>query len=349
MTQSHRIDPWNFTKQPRVRKSLWSALWMAVLGVAGSPAAAGTYGAAVSVQHRKVAQLGGSNVQYREGGPGLVLTARGDGRFAPQARLDLAQTHLESGDEHWMARLELERQHGLGPFVVGSRMSFETEGRKGYGACSNRVEFSPTAGVRFDAGRARVRVHAGVPALGVMARRGRTALDPHLLDAEWARSVAIPAALYATGPWNAPAIDLTGRATLALAVGEAWVSVRTTVDRLDIDVVEQRVMTVQPEVGYRWGGAKKDRGQADRPGAWSHPPVILPPLPVPPWAPVAAPPEDADEPEELSPSDPPEAPEDPGPEAPVPADPPPSESPAADGLEPSPAASEAPVAPVPAP
>lgn len=245
-----------------------------------STASAGTFGAAVSVQHRKVAELAGDQVQYREGGPGLVLTARGDGRNAPMARLDLAKTHLGAGDAHWMSRLEVERQHAMGPFFVGSRVAFAAEGTEQHGVCSNHFQFAPTAGMRLDAGPAKVRLSAGTPAVGVLARRGRTALAPDLVDAQWANKVAVPAALYATGPWNAPAVDLTGRATWAVPTGEAWVAVRTTFDKLDVAAVQRRVTTVQPEVGFRWGRSK------DTPDARDTPPVMIPPVVVPPVEPV---------------------------------------------------------------
>lgn len=237
---------------------------------------------------------------------------------------------MESGDSHWMARLEIERQHVAGPFYIGGRVSLEGEGTERMGVCSNRVQLAPTAGVRFDAGPARVRIGAGLPALGVLARPGRTALHPDLLDTTWSSRVQVPAALYATGPWNAPAVDLTGRASWAVPTGEAWVAVRTTVDRLDVDLIERRVTTVQPEVGFRWGGRPSNTDPSARRSP-PLPPVVLPPaeaiilvppgvavpddlvptVPLPTAPPVA--PEPVAPSEDPAPSEPPPAPDAPAP------------------------------------
>ena len=235
---------------------------VAVFFLGGTPALGSeeaTFGAAAAIQHRRVAELAGDQLDYRAGGPAVVLTAKSAGPSATLARVEWASTLQSNGAKSWTGRLEAERRQSWGSFYAGSRVALGGEGVRDdpeAGLIYAEASWAPVAGLKLQAGPARLRVTVGVPAVGGMVRPGCTMLAPDLLDAtpSLAEKARIPAAIHVTGPWNHPAIDFTGRARWQLEHGEAWVAVRTTVERADVGHLERKMTTVQPEVGWSWGG-----------------------------------------------------------------------------------------------
>lgn len=216
-------------------------------------------GAAAAIQHRRVAELAGDHLDYRAGGPAVVVTARSAGPSPMSGRVQWASTRQSDGGDSWTGRIEAERRQAWGPFYAGSRISLGGEGMRHdpeAGLTFAEASWAPIAGMKLHAGPAKVRVALGIPAIGGMVRPGCTKLAPDLLDATptLAEKAEIPAAIYVTGPWNHPAIDVTGKARWQLDSGEAWVAVRTTVERADIGHLERKMMTIQPELGWSWGG-----------------------------------------------------------------------------------------------
>ncbi len=234
----------------------------AVFLLGGGPAYAGnetTFGAAAAVQHRRVTRLAGDHIDYRASGPAVVLTVNGATPSLTRGRAEWASTTRSDGTKAWTGRLEAERSQSWGRLYAGSRIGLGGEGTRDdprAGLTYLEASWAPVAGLVLDTGPTNVRLSVSIPAVSGMVRPGCTMLAPDVLDATTPLSKAphIPVALYATGPWNHPAIDFTGHARWQLDHGEVWAAVRTSFERANIGHLQRTMTSVLPEVGWSWGG-----------------------------------------------------------------------------------------------